>query len=445
MPDTTPTITARSGVLLVVCAPSGTGKTTLIQRLRDELPNFAYSISCTTRAPRGHETDGKDYHFLSVEEFLRRREAGFFAEWANVHGNYYGTPLAPVLETLKAGQDVLFDIDVQGAAQLHNFSLPRGQYVFLLPPSLSELERRLRGRGTDDEASIARRLSNAASEIRQAHWFDASIVNDNLDKAYDELRAVYLASTLHPHTVRGWQTPFWKDELMAQLIVALDYTNAEDALATAESLRGCPIWMKVGLELFTREGPAVVKKLKDMGFKVMLDLKMFDIPNTVAGGVRSACLMGVDLITLHALGGERMIHAAVDAVRQSAEEGGPKPLLFAVTVLTSMAPGELPGYGENLSGLAADLAAGGQAWGLDGVVCSGHEVEAIKSRCPGLMCLTPGIRPASGSASDDQRRIMTPAQAVRIGSDFLVVGRPITKAPVPADAARAILDEMEKA
>ena len=232
---------------------------------------------------------------------------------------------------------------------------------------------------------------------------------------------------------------------MAQLIVALDYTNAEDALATAESLRGCPIWMKVGLELFTHEGPAVVKKLKDMGFKVMLDLKMFDIPNTVAGGVRSACLMGVDLITLHALGGERMIHAAVDAVRQSAEEGGPKPLLFAVTVLTSMAPGELPGYGENLSGLAADLAAGGQAWGLDGVVCSGHEVEAIKSRCPGLMCLTPGIRPASGSASDDQRRIMTPAQAVRIGSDFLVVGRPITKAPVPADAARAILDEMEKA
>ncbi len=125
MPDTTPTITARSGVLLVVCAPSGTGKTTLIQRLRDEFPNFAYSISCTTRAPRG-------------------------------------------------------------------------QYVFLLPPSLSELERRLRGRGTDDEASIARRLSNAASEIRQAHWFDAWIVNDNLDKAYDELRAVYLASTLHP-------------------------------------------------------------------------------------------------------------------------------------------------------------------------------------------------------------------------------------------------------
>ena len=106
---------SRSGVLLVICAPSGTGKTTLVQRLREEFPNFAYSISCTTRAPRGQEVDGKDYHFLSVEEFLRRREAGYFAEWANVHGNYYGTPLAPVLETLKAGNDVLFDIDVQGA------------------------------------------------------------------------------------------------------------------------------------------------------------------------------------------------------------------------------------------------------------------------------------------------------------------------------------------
>ena len=233
---------------------------------------------------------------------------------------------------------------------------------------------------------------------------------------------------------------------MAQLIVALDYTNAEDALATAESLRGCPIWMKVGLELFTHEGPAVVKKLKDMGFKVMLDLKMFDIPNTVAGGVRSACLMGVDLITLHALGGERMIHAAVDAVRQNAEEGGPKPLLFAVTVLTSMAPGELPGYGgRTFPGLAADLAAGGQAWGLDGVACLRPRSRSHQIPLPRpAMYLTPGIRPASGSASDDQRRIMTPAQAVRIGSDFLVVGRPITKAPVPADAARAILDQMEK-
>ena len=119
-----------------------------------------------------------------------------------MHGNYYGTPLAPVLETLKAGNDVLFDIDVQGAAQLR-LTLPRGQYVFLFPPSMSELERRLRGRGTDDEASITRRLSNAAAEIRQAHWFDAWIVNDDLDKAYDELRAAYLTATLHPSARPG--------------------------------------------------------------------------------------------------------------------------------------------------------------------------------------------------------------------------------------------------
>ena len=216
MPDTCDQATLRFGVPLIICAPSGTGKTTLVQRLRQEFPNFAYSVSCTTRAPRGQEVDGKDYHFLSVEEFLRRRDAGAFAaylvdaetgelhtdagafaEWANVHGNYYGTPLGPVLDTLKAGRDLLFDIDVQGAAQLH-LSLPRGVYVFLLPPSMSELERRLRGRGTDEEASIARRLANADAEIRQAHWFDAWIVNDDLDAAYDHLRAVYLAATLNP-------------------------------------------------------------------------------------------------------------------------------------------------------------------------------------------------------------------------------------------------------
>lgn len=187
----------RSGVLLVLCAPSGTGKTTLVQRLRAEFPNFSYSISCTTRAPRAGEVDGTDYHFLSVDEFIQRRDRGFFAEWAAVHGNFYGTPLVPVMETLKSGKDVLFDIDVQGAAQLR-LSLPHGRYVFLLPPSMSELERRLRSRGTDDEASITRRLANASTEIRQAHWFDAWIVNDDLDVAYDQLRASYVTATLHP-------------------------------------------------------------------------------------------------------------------------------------------------------------------------------------------------------------------------------------------------------
>lgn len=188
---------ARAGVMLVVCAPSGAGKTTLIRRLRKEFPHFGYSVSCTTRAPRPHETDGEDYTFLSEEEFLARRASGYFAEWARVHGHFYGTPLAPVRTMLEKGQDVLFDIDVQGAAQLH-LALSGGTYVFLFPPTIAELEQRLRHRGTDDEESIRRRLAGAAGEIREAHWFDAWIVNSDLDRAYDELRAVFLAAMLRP-------------------------------------------------------------------------------------------------------------------------------------------------------------------------------------------------------------------------------------------------------
>ena len=195
----------RAGVPLVICAPSGTGKTTLVQRLRSEFPHFGFSVSCTTRSPRAGEIDGKDYHFISEQEFLERRKQGYFAEWARVHNNFYGTPLAPVRDMLESGRDLLFDIDVQGAAQLR-LTLPRGHYVFLLPPSMSELARRLRTRGTDDETSIARRLANAEQEIRQAHWFDAWIINDDLDRAYDQLRAFYLTATLAPVLCPGLAT-----------------------------------------------------------------------------------------------------------------------------------------------------------------------------------------------------------------------------------------------
>ena len=221
---------------------------------------------------------------------------------------------------------------------------------------------------------------------------------------------------------------------MAQLVVALDYTDTLDALNMANTLRGSAEWMKVGLELFTREGPRMVQTLKGMGFKVMLDLKLFDIPNTVRGGVRSACWIGADILTIHLLGGERMIRAAVDEVQKSTH--GTKPLLFGITVLTSMEQGELPGYTGDISALAGDLAASGKAWGLNGVVCSGHEARSIKTRCPDLQCLTPGIRLSDGN--DDQRRVMTPAEAVAAGSDFLVVGRPITRADDPAAVAKAI-------
>ena len=188
----------KRGVLFVFSGPSGVGKGTLKAKLFEEFADrIAYSVSATTRGPREGEVDGKDYFFISRQEFERRVKNNEFLEHAEFAGNCYGTPRAYVEKLLDSGMNVVLEIDVQGALQVMK-SMPECVSVFILPPSFEELEHRLRGRGTDDEASIARRLSNAASEIRQAHWFDAWIVNDNLDKAYDELRAVYLASTLHP-------------------------------------------------------------------------------------------------------------------------------------------------------------------------------------------------------------------------------------------------------
>ncbi len=193
-----------SGILFVLCAPSGTGKSTLVRRLVAEFPNFAFSVSCTTRAPRPSERDGHDYHFLSHEEFIRRRETGFFAEWAEVHGNLYGTPKAATLELLAAGRDVLFDIDVQGARQLRS-SLGQGAYVFLFPPSPEELSRRLLGRGTETPQSLARRMAAAKDEIAHSPEFDYWIVNDDLETAYQQLRAIYLAEKCRPQYQHAWQ------------------------------------------------------------------------------------------------------------------------------------------------------------------------------------------------------------------------------------------------
>jgi guanylate kinase len=187
----------RTGLVLVVCAPSGTGKTTLVKKLMQEFPQIGYSTSCTTRSPRTDEVPGHDYHFVSHDEFLELRRTGYFAEWADVYGHFYGTPLNPTLDILRTGRDVLFDIDVQGAAQLR-LTLSAGRYVFIMPPSLKILEDRLRARAQDNEEDIQRRLMTARSELREAHWFDAWIVNDDLHRAYDSLRSVYLAATLAP-------------------------------------------------------------------------------------------------------------------------------------------------------------------------------------------------------------------------------------------------------
>jgi guanylate kinase len=187
----------RLGLALVVCAPSGTGKTTLLTRLRKEFPNLSFSVSATTRAPRPGEVDGRDYHFLTRETFLDWRREEKFAEWAEVHGHFYGTPLEPVRLSLAAGRDVLFDVDVQGAAKLRQ-SLGNGAYVFILPPSREELARRLTGRGTDAADVVARRLAAAGGELREAPLFDYWVENTDLETAYADLRAVYLAECRRP-------------------------------------------------------------------------------------------------------------------------------------------------------------------------------------------------------------------------------------------------------
>jgi guanylate kinase len=183
------------GLLLVLSAPSGAGKTTLARRFQAREPDARFSVSATTRAPRGAERDGVDYRFVSRERFDALVAAGELAEWAEVHGNRYGTPRAAVEEALAAGQVAIFDIDVQGGAQIRARWPDRTVAVFVLPPTLEELERRLRGRSTEGEEAIARRLVAARAEIaRGVESYDFVIVNDTLETAEAELKAVVAAA-----------------------------------------------------------------------------------------------------------------------------------------------------------------------------------------------------------------------------------------------------------
>jgi guanylate kinase len=180
-------------LLLIICSPSGAGKTTLTRDFLRHFKDFTFSVSCTTRKPRSTEVDGRDYFFIEREEFQRRVEQGKFVEWAEVHGNYYGTSLSELDRARsedKAG--VVFDVDYQGARQI-KAKLPHAVGVFILPPSLEELGRRLRGRATDDEATIQRRFAKARVEIEHYRLFDYVIVNDDYAKASDRLRSVVYA------------------------------------------------------------------------------------------------------------------------------------------------------------------------------------------------------------------------------------------------------------
>jgi orotidine-5'-phosphate decarboxylase len=227
------------------------------------------------------------------------------------------------------------------------------------------------------------------------------------------------------------------------LIVALDVADGDKARALAQDLGEFVSFYKVGKELFTAAGPSVVLDLIASGKKVFLDLKFHDIPNTVAGAVRSAAALGVSLLTVHAGGGSKMLKAAADAAAQSDF----KPIVLAVTVLTSLGADDLPEVGISggveaqvlrLAGLAINA-------GCGGIVASAREAPRLRQELgTSFTLVTPGIRPAGGVVGD-QARVVTPADAIRAGANYLVVGRPITAADNPQQAARAITEEIEHA
>ncbi len=229
-----------------------------------------------------------------------------------------------------------------------------------------------------------------------------------------------------------------------RIIIALDVKDKDEAAAVVSGLKDARTF-KIGLELFTAEGPALFKKLKVLRKDIFLDLKLHDIPNTVAGAARSAVRHGVQMMTIHTSGGREMMARAAEAARETAEaEKLPKPLLLGVTVLTSLKAAELDeiGMDPDVAAQVLRLAGLAKAAGMDGVVCSPQEIEIVRKEFGReLLVVTPGIRPV-WAASQDQKRIMTPAEAVAKGADYLVIGRPITGAPSPADAFRRIVEEI---
>lgn len=227
-----------------------------------------------------------------------------------------------------------------------------------------------------------------------------------------------------------------------RLIVALDFADGEQALALVEQLGDAVLWYKVGLELYLAEGAGIVEALRERGKRVFLDLKLHDIPNTVAGAVRSVAKAGADLLTVHAMGGPAMVRAAVDAATLTA----PDLKIIAVTVLTSMDTQQLRATGSFVLParrvrLLANMA---MLSGAHGVVCSPQEVASLREIVFPKLTVVPGIRP-EGAAQDDQSRTATARQATLDGASMLVVGRPITRATDPTAAARSLLHEIDTA
>jgi orotidine-5'-phosphate decarboxylase len=229
---------------------------------------------------------------------------------------------------------------------------------------------------------------------------------------------------------------------MSRVIVPLDVASSEEALALVDRLGDRGDFYKVGLELYTRAGPEVVREVIGHGKRVFLDLKLHDIPNTVAGAVRAASDLGVDLLTVHASGGPTMLDAAARARTGDLR-------LLAVPVLTSLSPDEMGiVWGREIRSVREEvgrLAVMAQEAGMDGIVASALEASWIRSQVgDDFLIVTPGIRPA-GADRGDQSRVATPADAIRAGADYLVVGRPITRADDPADALAAVIEEVDQA
>lgn len=231
------------------------------------------------------------------------------------------------------------------------------------------------------------------------------------------------------------------------LIVALDVQSQEEALSWVGRLFPKVRLFKIGSVLFTRCGPAVVEALRSKGAEVFLDLKFHDIPNTVAACCRVAVDLDVLMVNLHLSAGEKVVREAAEALREEgARQKKRKPLLLGVSILTHLGKEDLAGLGWNLSGTLEEevlrLASLGKAWGADGVVCSPQEIEAVRSRCGAGFCIvTPGIRPV-GTLLHDQKRVLTPKEAVDRGADFIVVGRPILESQNPLAMVSGILEEI---
>jgi orotidine-5'-phosphate decarboxylase len=238
-----------------------------------------------------------------------------------------------------------------------------------------------------------------------------------------------------------------KSALAKKIIVALDVNTKAEALSLVRRLEGAEIF-KIGLRLFTAEGPSLLQDIQETGKTVFLDLKFHDIPDQVAGAVKTGIGHSVHMMTLHAAGGREMLSAAVKAAKEESQKrGAAKPLLLAVTILTSLKEEQLRDIGmkDDLSGQVLKLAGMAQEEGMDGVVCSPLEIDLLKQKFSSkLKIVTPGIRPQWASAQD-QKRILTPGQAVQKGVDYMVIGRPITQAPSPEEALGKILEELHRA